>query len=63
MIARFYDLSGQEVNKEPIQLETKSIYKAIIMMKELGFEYVSGSDFKPLALMSRGNERAMVTWE
>lgn len=62
MIAKYFTVGGQEVDKPPIELDTKSIYRAIIMMRELGFEYVTGSSFRPLVVMEKGNERVMVGW-
>lgn len=63
MIGRHYTLDGQLVDKPPIELDTKSIYKAVVMMQKEGYELKLINTFSCWANFSRGNERVVVEWE
>lgn len=63
MIGRHYTLDSQEVDKPPIELDTKSIYRAVVMMQELGYKLELMNTFSCWANFSKGNERVIVEWE
>lgn len=61
MIGTYYTVNSEAVNMPPLELDTKSIYKAIVMMIEQGYELVMMFDEKPMALMRRNNERLLLS--
>ena len=60
MLAKYYDLDGHEVDKEPINLDTKSLYKASILVEQqTGFKVIRFS-FNWCS-MGKGNKRIIVS--
>ena len=60
MIAEWYNTSGQAVNEPTITLETKSLYKASILIEQsLGLKLIRMS-FN-WALMGLGNKRILIS--
>lgn len=60
MLAKYYDLDGHEVDKEPIKLDTKSIYKASILVEQKTGCKVIRMSFN-WCLMGKCNQRLIVS--
>lgn len=63
MIGKYYTLESQAVTKPPIQLNTKSIYKAIVIMERDFKMTVKRMNIKSRwCLFGNGNERLIMEW-
>lgn len=61
MIVSYYDANGGVVSIPELELSTGSLFAAIVLMMERDYELNMIFDCKPLALMSRKNERILIS--